>query len=226
MELTTQSLQNKNTFNNLFKEELSKIAKLEKKPTLLLHACCGPCLTYPLSILIDKFDVTVLYVNPNIYPVSEYEKRFDTLKKFVESYQKDRGIRANLVKLNEDFEKYQSLFKEREHDYEGGSMCLKCHEYRMNLAYKYASEFNFDYFTTVMTVSCKKPSYELNLIGDKLSKIYSNTKYLFSDFKKENGQLIGIQICKKYNLYRQDYCGCNFSLNEKNRRKKEAKFIG
>ena len=92
---------------------------------------------------------------------------------------------------------------------------MLCHRYRMDLAYSYASKNNFDYFTTVMTVSSKKPSQILNEIGIELSKKYVNTKFLEADFKKENGQLIGINIAKKYNLYRQCYCGCEFSYRVK-----------
>lgn len=198
-----------------YKEIINKVDKLDKKPTLFLHACCGPCLTYPLSILIQHFNVTVGFFNPNIQPVSEYNKRLDTLKEFISLYSKDNDVNIPLVVNEEDFEKYKTIFKERYLDKEGGPTCLKCHEYRMRLAYEYASKHHYDYFTTVMTVSCKKPSRELNLIAIELSKKYPDTKYLYSDFKKEDGQLKGIRIAKQYNLYRQNYCGCLISLKER-----------
>ncbi len=200
-------------YNERFKDTIKKLG--ENKPSLLLHACCGPCLTYPLSILVKHFKVTVLYVNPNIYPKEEYELRYREVKRFVEEYQKDENVSIELVKEDVPYEDYFNIVKGHEKDLEGGQRCLLCHEYRMDLAYSYASKNNFDYFTTVMTVSSKKPSQILNEIGLELSKKYVNTKFLEADFKKENGQLIGINIAKKYNLYRQCYCGCEFSYRVK-----------
>ena len=200
-------------YNERFKDTIKKLG--ENKPSLLLHACCGPCLTYPLSILVKHFKVTVLYVNPNIYPKEEYELRYREVKRFVEEYQKDENVSIELVKEDVPYEDYLNIVKGHEKDLEGGQRCLLCHEYRMDLAYSYASKNNFDYFTTVMTVSSKKPSQILNEIGLELSKKYVNTKLLEADFKKENGQLIGINIAKKYNLYRQCYCGCEFSYRVK-----------
>ena len=206
-------------YNELFKKKCEEISKLQVKPKLFLHACCGPCLTYPLSILSKYFNVTVGFFNPNIYPIEEYNKRLDNVKKFINEYSKDNNLNINLIVNEEDFLKYQYEIKDREFDFEGGKSCLKCHQIRLELAYKYAYENKYDYFTTVMTVSCLKPSAELNRIAFELEKKYSTTKYLYSDFKKENGQLKGIQIAKDYNLYRQDYCGCKFSLIERNKRK-------
>lgn len=205
----------KDYYNQEFKDLLKEVDALREKPTLFLHACCGPCLTYPLSILVKHFKVTVGFFNPNIFPQSEYEKRLATLEKFLQEYKKDENVKVDLIVNEDDFIKYQNLFQDRLASYEGGPVCLRCHAYRMNLAYEYAFRHHYDYFTTVMTVSCKKPSRELNEIAEKLSLQYPTTKYLYSDFKKENGQLKGILIAKKYNLYRQNYCGCEPSLKER-----------
>ena len=216
-------------YNKKFKELISNIEKDGKKPTLFLHACCGPCLTYPLSILVKYFDVTVGFFNPNIYPVEEYNKRLETMVNFINSYSKKENVSIKIIVNKDDFEKYSSIFKDRINDKEGGQVCLRCHSYRMNLAYKYAYENKYDYFTTVMTVSCKKPSRELNEIAFNLEKQYPTTKYLYSDFKKEDGQLKGIKIAKEYNLYRQNYCGCKPSLLEREaiiESKEENKIIG
>lgn len=202
-------------YNKQFKETISELEKEKRKPTLFLHACCGPCLTYPLSILINTFDVNVGYFNPNIFPVEEYYKRLETLKSFIDRYSKDKNVKIGLVVNQDDFEKYRNLFKNRFKDKEGGPTCLRCHAYRMGISYEYAYQHHFEYFTTVMTVSCKKPSRELNEIAQKLQLKYPETKYLFSDFKKEDGQLKGIKICKQYQLYRQNYCGCEASLKER-----------
>lgn len=210
----------KDYYLSLYRDIIEEVKNTGKRPSLFLHACCGPCLTYPLSQLIDNFNVTVGFFNPNIRPVEEYRKRLDTLRSFIERYAKDRGVEIPLVIDEEDFEEYDRLFKRRYDDFEGGKTCLSCHAYRMQRAYKYAHEKGFDFFTTVMTVSCKKPSKELNLIAEELERLYPETRYLYSDFKKEDGQLKGIRIAKQYDLYRQDYCGCLPSLMERNERKK------
>lgn len=211
--------------NSLFHEEIERIRKFGKKPTLFLHACCGPCLCYPLSLLLPIFDLTIGFINPNIRPLAEYEKRNRVLQAFLYRYAMDHKSPVSFVLLEEDFSRYDQIMVGREKDREGGESCLKCHAHRLYLSYKYAYEHHFDYFTTVMTVSCKKPSRALNEIGLALSKGFSTTKYLFSDFKKEDGQLKGIRIGKEYAVYRQNYCGCLPSLKERlehEKRKAEA----
>ena len=199
----------------IYKAIIEELRREKKRPSLFLHACCGPCLTYPLSVLIKDFDVTIGFFNPNIQPVEEYDRRLEALKKFVQEYSSDIGVKIPLVINEEDFNAYKMAFADRIKDKEGGEACLRCHAHRMNLAYEYAYQHHFDYFTTVMTVSCKKPSRELNLIAEDLEKKYPTTKYLYSDFKKENGQLLGIRIARKYDVYRQNYCGCIPSLLER-----------
>ena len=205
-------------YDKLFNLELEKVSKLKTKPKLFLHACCGPCLTYPFSILTKYFDVTVGFFNPNIYPLEEYNLRLKNVIKFLDEYSKKNNIKYQLITCKEDFEKYNKTLSIRKDDFEGGKACLLCHRYRLELSYKYAYENKFDYFTSVMTVSCRKPSKELNEIAFDLEKKYPTTKYLYSDFKKNNGQLIGINISKEYKLYRQNYCGCKYSLKEREER--------
>lgn len=202
----------------LYHKEIEEISKYKEKPTLFLHACCGPCLTYPLYELCKYFKVTVGFFNPNIYPAIEYYKRYQTLLDFVKKYNLNNDEKIEVILNDEDFKKYQDLFLDRKNDREGGNTCLKCHAYRMDLAYDYASKHDYDYFSTVMSVSSKKPSHELNVIGLNLSKKYPNTKFLIADFKKEDGQLKGIRISKEYDLYRQNYCGCMYSLQERQNR--------
>ena len=199
----------------LFWETLKRDEKEKRKKKLFLHACCGPCLTYPFSLLCRVYDVTVGYINPNIQPLSEYDRREETLQSFLFRYSRDENVSYSLVTIKEDFETYRERFQCRYKDRENGMTCLLCHEYRMDLSYRYAHEHGFDLFTTVMTVSSKKPSRNLNDIGERLSHKYPGTSYLFSDFKKHDGQLKGIQIARKYGLYRQNYCGCFASLLER-----------
>lgn len=202
----------KENYNEDFKKALLSLPKSQKKPSLFLHACCGPCLAYPLSILIKYFNVTVGYLNPNIYPETEYLKRLEELKKLVKAFSEDSGEEIAVVSFPYDYQVYLQAVKGHEQDKEGGQRCTICHTLRLEESFKYAAENHFDYFTTVMTVSSKKPSALLNEICLALQTKYPETKYLPSDFKKEDGTLKGINISKKYHLYRQNYCGCSFSL--------------
>lgn len=202
----------------IYHQEIDEIDKLNKKPSLFLHACCGPCLAYPLIELSKHFAITIGFFNPNIYPLSEFDKRYETLFNYVASFNKKNNLDIKVISNNDEFENYQQLFKSRADDVEGGSTCLKCHAYRMDIAYKYAYEHKYEYFTTVMSVSSKKPSHDLNVIGLNLEKKYPTTKFLIADLKKENGQLIGIKISKEEKMYRQNYCGCKYSLIERDKR--------
>lgn len=202
----------KSYYHKLFLLELEEIKKLSKKPSLLLHCCCGPCATYPISLLANYFKLTVFFSNPNIYPIVEYEKRFKALEKFVYNYSKDNDLKIDIIKNDDDFKTYQVKFASMGNEKEGGNRCSLCHDYRLRLGYEYAAKNKYDYFTTVMSVSTKKPSKLLNELGIELNKEFPNTKYLVSDFKKDDGTLKGIELCRQYELYRQDYCGCYFSL--------------
>ncbi len=209
-------------YNEEYKKLVSSLDPA-KKPTLFLHACCGPCLTYPLTELSRHFKVTVGYINPNIYPQEEYFKRLNELKRFVEGFNKESDAGVQVVAYPFMYGDYLAAVKGLEKEKEGGRRCTVCHTLRMSLAYEYAFKNGFDYFTTVMSVSSKKPSALLNQIGLELEKKYSSTKYLVSDFRKEDGTLKGIKIAKAYNLYRQDYCGCEFSLQAREEEKAHTK---
>ena len=93
---------------------------------------------------------------------------------------------------------------------EGGARCFKCYRLRLEQTAKMAKEEQFDYFTTTLSISPLKDSQKLNEIGQALEKEYG-VKYLYSDFKKKNGYKRSIELSKEYNLYRQNFCGCEFS---------------
>lgn len=221
LETRCLSMVNKNYYYQKQQEMLEDIRKLPKKPRLLLHVCCGPCACYPLTILEQYFDVTIMYNNSNIYPASEYEHRIGELKKLLEFYKRDHGYQIDLIEPKYDNETY-NLFLEPYKDVpEGQIRCFTCYEKRMDEAFKYADENGFDYFTTVMSISRYKNATKLNEIGEKLQKKYKHTKYLYADFKKQNGEIIGKQIRAKYDLYDQQYCGCKYSYEDYKRRLKE-----
>ena len=205
------------TYYRMMEESLKEIKKERKKPTLLLHSCCAPCNAYPLELLVEYFDLTLMYNNSNIYPEKEYIRRLDELKKYVDFINNKYNVQIKLIETpynNLEYNKILEPFKDQK---EGMDRCKLCYKTRMNEAYKYASENNFDYFTTVMTISRQKNSIVLNNIGIELSKLYPTTKYFISDFKKNKGIDKGLEIAKEHNMYRQDYCGCIYSYQNKNK---------
>lgn len=187
---------------------LNIIDKLDKVPKLLLHSCCGPCSTSVIARLTPYFDITIIYYNPNIEPFNEYEKRKNEQIRFINEYQGIKKINyLDIDYLHEDFVK---MAKGLETEPEGGARCTRCYELRIYKTALIAQEQGFDYFGTTLTVSPYKHADIINQIGEKISKEL-NIKYLYSDFKKQDGYKESIELAKKYNLYRQNYCGCHFS---------------
>lgn len=192
-------------YNELMKEEISNLTSV---PSLLLHSCCGPCSSYVISRLTNYFNITVLYYNPNIEPKEEYEKRKSEQLRFIKEYKPVNKI--DFIDCDYDNDAYENVVKGHENDKEGGNRCHICYRLRLEKTATIAKENNFDYFCTTLTVSPYKNTEVLNTIGKELEKKY-DVKYLVSDFKKEEGYKISIEMSKEYNLYRQDYCGCNYS---------------
>lgn len=177
-------------------------------PTLLLHSCCAPCSSACLKKLCDYFKVTIIYYNPNIEPYDEYLKRKEEQKRFIKEYKTKYPV--DFLDCDYDHDVFVELSKGLEQEPERGKRCLKCYRARMEFTAVKAKELGFNYFSTTLTLSPLKDSQVLNLIGESLEKKY-NIKFLYSDFKKRNGNLDSIYLSKLYNLYRQDYCGCNYS---------------
>ncbi len=187
-------------------------------PKLLLHACCAPCSSYTLEYLTNYFDITILYYNPNISPESEFKKRVSEVKKLIQVLPLKNKI--SFVEDEYNYNDFLEIANGLEKEREGGKRCYKCYELRLERAAQYASSHGFDYFTTTLSISPHKNSNWLNEIGGKLEEKYG-IKYLYSDFKKRNGYKRSIELSKKYNLYRQDYCGCIYSKMESLKRKEE-----
>lgn len=190
---------------------LESIKEKEIKPRLLLHSCCGPCNTYPMELLANYFELTLYFNNSNIYPSEEYMRRLDELMKYVDYFNNKYQTNIKCIVTPYEGEKFLNYLEIYKNEPEGGKRCELCFIKRLDEAYKYASENNFDYFTTVMTISRNKNSHTLNQIGLKLANKYPNTKYLITDLKKKDGTLKGIKIANELNMYRQDYCGCLYS---------------
>ena len=203
---------------------------LSKKPSLLLHACCGPCSSYVLEYLFKYFDITVLYYNPNIYPPAEYERRFAELKKLYNTFPPALEGKVQVVEIPYDPEDFYNAVGTRESpelatEPEKGERCRRCYEFRLRRSFEYAAIHQFDYFCTTLSISPFKDAEKLNTIGEQLEQEartiteFSGKKipqWLPSDFKKKGGFKRSLEISAEYGMYRQDYCGCVYSKNNKN----------
>ena len=187
------------------------IKSLDYTPRLLLHACCGPCSSYCIEYLSNYFEITILYYNPNIFPETEYQRRLRELIEFIPK----REYKNKVTVIEDTYEpkEYYNSVKGLELLGEKSKRCYECYKLRLKRACIYAKENNYDYFTTTLSISPYKISAWINEIGEKLEKEY-NVKYLYSDFKKKNGYKRSQELSREFNMYRQDYCGCSFSLKE------------
>lgn len=179
------------------------------RPRLLLHACCGPCSSAVLEKLSRFFDITILYYNPNTWPPEEYRRRGDELCRFVAEAH-PRGV--TVAEVGYDPAEFYDAVTGLEDEPERGSRCTVCYALRMRRAARYAAEHGFDYFTTTLSISPHKDAARINSIGQAL-EAELGVKHLPSDFKKNNGYLRSLQLSAEYDLYRQDYCGCEFSAH-------------
>lgn len=188
----------------------------DAKPGILLHSCCGPCSSSVLELLSNYFDVTVLWYNPNLYPEAEYDKRLETQKQLIDAIAED-GVQAKLLVEPWRSEDYFSRIKGLENEPEEGKRCLECFKIRLEETARIASERGFEWFCTTLTVSSRKDAVAINAIGREAEAKYG-VKWLPSEFKKREGNHRSIILSEKYGLYRQEYCGCVFSLvnREKN----------
>lgn len=182
----------------------------DAKPGILLHSCCGPCSSSVLELLSKYFDVTVLWYNPNLYPEAEYDKRLETQKQLIDAIAED-GVQAKLLVEPWRSEDYFSRIKGLENEPEEGKRCLECFKIRLDETARIASERGFEWFCTTLTVSSRKDAVAINAIGREAEAKYG-VKWLPSEFKKREGNHRSIILSEKYGLYRQEYCGCVFSL--------------
>ena len=198
----------KENYYLLFENQLNRIKEKGKVPTILLHSCCAPCSSHVITFLKEYFDITIIYYNPNIYPYEEYKKRKEEQIRLLNEIKSKNKL--NIIDCDYDNNIYEETIKGLEKEKEGGSRCYKCFWLRLDKTAQIAKENNYDYFSTTLTISPYKNSNIINEIGKKLENIY-NITWLYSDYKKKDGYKKSIQLSKKYNLYRQNYCGCIYS---------------
>lgn len=180
-------------------------------PRLLLHSCCAPCSSYVLEYLSAYFEITVFYYNPNIYPPEEYEKRSLEQQMLISRMQTKHPV--SFVQGHFDRERFYQMARGLENVKEGGVRCFACYELRLYETARLARQEGYDYFTTTLSISPLKNAEKLNEIGNRLAKEYG-ISYLPSDFKKKGGYQRSVELSHEYGLYRQDYCGCEFSIRK------------
>ncbi len=192
-----------------YQKELEKIiASMQEPKKVFLHSCCAPCSSYCMEYLRKYFNLTVFYYNPNIMNEEEYRKRVAEQKRLIDAY--NRTGKIDFVEGNYDVDRYLAAIKGLEGCKEGGSRCERCFALRLRETAKVAKELGMDYFTTTLTISPLKNAALINRIGEQIAS-ETGIAFLPSDFKKNNGYLRSIELSKEYNLYRQNYCGCDFS---------------
>ena len=173
------------------------------KPALLLHICCGVCAGYPLEkLLVLGYKVTGFFFNPNIFPEDEYTKRLDAARKICHA----SGV--ELIVGGYDHSSWLKACCGLEREAEGGARCKVCFESRLYAAYQFAMDKGFDYFSTTLTVSPYKNSDTIFRIAQNIA----GDKFLAMDFKQDDGFRKTIFLAKELDIYRQRYCGCEYSL--------------
>ena len=204
-------------FQFLLEAEINKIKNKKEKPKLLLHACCAPCSSYVIEYLSNYFDITIYYYNPNTYPEEEFNRRLEELKRFLKEFNKKNNIKIKLNAVDYETKEFYEAIRGLEHMGEKSRRCYNCYKLRMTKAAQYAKENNYDYLTTTLSISPYKNANWINEIGKKLEEKIG-IKYLYSDFKKNDGYKRSLELSKEYNLYRQEYCGCVYSKEERERK--------
>lgn len=219
---------------NYAKELENKISEFQKEgiyPKLLLHACCAPCSSHCLEYLRQYFDITVFYYNPNIMNEPEYRKRVEEEKRLIAEYNKQVET-ENFEGMNSDasarkieiiegdyiVSDYLNAVRGLENCSEGGDRCTRCFELRLEESARIAKENGFEFFTTTLTISPLKDAERLNRIGDEMGNKYG-VSFLPSDFKKKEGYKRSIELSHMFDLYRQDFCGCEFSRLQREKEK-------
>lgn len=189
--------------------EMQKVLSAVKKgEKLLMQACCAPCSSACLERLDGVFDVGVLFYNPNIDDVIEYEKRKGELIRFLE----ETGL-GKFVDCEYEREKFYAVSKGLEKELERGKRCYECYKLRLEKTAQIAKELGYAYFCTTLSLSPYKNAEWINRLGKELEEKYG-VKFLPSDFKKRGGYARSLELSQQYGLYRQDYCGCSFSKAE------------
>ena len=194
-----------------------------KPPSLLLHSCCAPCSASVLEHLREQFFITVFFYNPNITERAEYEKRRDEQLRLLAIMNGSNGViegayvspgnagilpakhPISYLEGDHDSAAFEKMARGLENEPEGGLRCYHCYELRLGETARMAASGGFGCFTTTLSVSPKKKATKINEIGAAFPL------YLPADFKKKDGFKRSMELSKAYELYRQNFCGCEYS---------------
>ncbi len=185
------------------------------KPKMLLHICCAPCSTHVIEKLKGSYDVTGFFYNPNIHPDDEYLRRLETAREYA------GRVGLNLKEGEYDSKKWLEITAGMELEPEDGERCPICYHFRLEKTAKKAAEEGYDFIATTLTISPHKKASIINPIGAEMAEKYG-VEYLAGDFKKKDGFKHSVEISRNHGLYRQDYCGCIYSLKQRQNKPKET----
>ena len=186
--------------NHIFKKDI-------KKSRMLLHVCCANCAMHPVDILMEEFNITLYFYNPNIHPEGEYKKRLNYFQKISDIY------KLPSITGEYDTQTWFNLTESFKNEPEGSKRCEICFRLRLEKTAETALEDDFDIIATTLTVSPHKSSETINKIGAEVSRKY-NIAFHMASFKKKDGYIKTMELGKKYSIYRQDYCGCVYSIRK------------
>ena len=177
---------------------------MAEKSKLLIHICCVGCGVYVSQVLNQDYDARLFFYNPNIWPEEEYKIRMAEAEKIAEKFN------LKLVKGEYEHDKWLEAVRGHESDSEKGERCLICYKFRLDAAAAMAKKLNCDYLTTTLTISPHKNALLINQIGEQAAVRYG-VNFLNKDFKKQDGFKKSATLSKALDLYRQNYCGCEYS---------------
>lgn len=194
-----------------YQKELDRIIQKRgnRFPRVLLHSCCGPCSSSVLEYLTKYFDVTLLWYNPNLFPKEEFDRRLQAQVQLIEKM--GLADKVNILAEPWKSEDYYKRIKGLEQEPEGGKRCTECFRLRLLETARLAKHYGYDYFCTTLTLSRHKDAKRINELGEELGRAMG-VSWLPSDFKKRGGELRSVELTTQHGIYRQLYCGCEFSL--------------
>ena len=202
---------NRRNYQKELDDFLNDLIKEGRVPSLLLHSCCAPCSSYCIEYLSKYFNITVFYYNPNIYPEEEYLFRVREQQRFISEFPTEHPV--DFIEGDYDTAAFYEAAKGLESEPERGKRCTKCFALRLTETADKAASLGSDYFATTLTLSPLKDSVVINNIGEAAGQ-KAGVRYLATEFKKKDGYLRSIRLSEEYNMYRQKYCGCEYSQRD------------